>query len=70
MNLSILVSCLVLMIPAAAPAAGDSDPSILVSLQKRIPAEQEEGAFILVNEIQEWKASETDAWHPHRQPCF
>ena len=70
MRSSILVSILVLMTLAAKPATGDADPSILVSLQKRIPSDQEEGAFILVNEIQEWRASETaiiicDMWDNH-----
>jgi nicotinamidase-related amidase len=41
-----------------------------ISLQKRIPSEVDAGAFVLVNEIQEWKGSETaiiicDMWDQH-----
>ncbi len=67
---SILLSCLVLF-PAAGTAATEDQGHLLrVSLQKRIPSELDEGAYIIVNEIQEWNASETaiiicDMWDEH-----
>ena len=67
---SLLISFLFMCAPAAMYAATDSGQMIRVSLQKRIPSEVDEGAFVLVNEIQEWKGSETaiiicDMWDQH-----
>ena len=50
-----------------------SDQVVRVSLQKRIPSELEPGAFILVNEVQEWQGKETaiiicDMWDQHWNP--
>jgi hypothetical protein len=58
-NFSVLVTCLVLFAFAAKAEIKETGEIISVSLQKRIPSELDEGAFIIVNEIQEWNANET-----------
>ncbi|MBT6005396.1 MAG: hypothetical protein HOG79_06730, partial [Prolixibacteraceae bacterium] len=50
--------------------SNEKEQIIKVSLQKRIPSELDEGAFMLVNEIQEWNSMETaiiicDMWDDH-----
>ena len=47
-----------------------SDQVISVSIQQRIPSDLDEGAFMLVNEVQEWNGQETaiiicDMWDQH-----
>ena len=69
-NFSMLLVCLLLFAYALEAKSNDSGHPIKVSLQKRIPSELDEGAFIMVNEIQEWKSSETaiiicDMWDKH-----
>jgi nicotinamidase-related amidase len=67
---SLLLSSLILFSQAALALNEDSGALIRVSLQKMIPSELDAGAFIMVNEIQEWKGSETaiiicDMWDQH-----
>ncbi|MCK4853865.1 MAG: isochorismatase family protein [Bacteroidales bacterium] len=69
-NVFLLVLCLVIFKPAVKAETRETDQTILVSLQKRLPSEAEEGAFIIVNEMQEWKGNETaiiicDMWDKH-----
>ena len=68
--LTLLPVCLLLS--ATVSEAGGSEPGqlIKVSTQKRIPSELDKGAFIMVNEIQEWQSHETaiiicDMWDKH-----
>ncbi|KPL13342.1 MAG: hypothetical protein AMS26_14800 [Bacteroides sp. SM23_62] len=61
---------MVLFASAVTAKTKETGEIISVSLQKRIPSELDEGAFIIVNEIQEWKAGETaiiicDMWDKH-----
>ena len=47
-----------------------NDEMIKISVQKRIPSDLDEGALIIVNEIQDWQGSETaiiicDMWDKH-----
>ncbi len=51
-NVFLLVLCLVIFKPAVKAETRETDQTILVSLQKRLPSEVEEGAFIIVNEMQ------------------
>lgn len=69
-TLSLLAVCLMLSVTVS--LAGGSEPGDLieVSIQKRIPAELDEGAYIMVNEIQEWQSQKTaiiicDMWDKH-----
>jgi nicotinamidase-related amidase len=69
-NHSLLLLCLVLVAPAVQAKTKETGDMIKVSLQKRIPSEPDVGAFIVVNEIQQWKAAETaiiicDMWDRH-----
>lgn len=67
--LSVLAS-FVLLNPMVKAEYRETGQTIRVSLQKRIPSELDDGAFIMVNEIQEWKGHETaiivcDMWDKH-----
>jgi len=67
---SMLVLCLVLFAALVNAENRETDQTIKVSIQKRLPSEVEEGAYIMVNEIQEWKGGETaiiicDMWDKH-----
>ncbi len=69
-NFLLLGLCLVLSAPAGLAETEKTGQTIKVSLQKRIPSESAEGAYIIVNEIQEWKGPETaivicDMWDKH-----
>jgi nicotinamidase-related amidase/type 1 glutamine amidotransferase len=70
MKYSLLVLCMVLVLPVLKAGSDDTDQILTVSLQKRIPSELDEGAFIMINEVQEWKGNETaiivcDMWDKH-----
>ena len=70
MNYSLFVLCLVLITTAVKAESNGTGQIIKVSVQKRIPSELDEGAFIMVNEIQEWRGEETaiivcDMWDKH-----
>jgi len=70
MNYSLLALCMVLVLPALKAESNGTGQIIKVSLQKRILSELDEGAFIMVNEIQDWKGEETaiiicDMWDKH-----
>ena len=68
--LSLPTLLLILFIPNTQAKSNKLGQMINVSLQKRIPSELDEGAFIIVNEIQEWNGNETaiiicDMWDEH-----
>jgi len=66
----VLLFMLVSFAPAVQAETKESGPKIKVSLQKRVPSELDTGAFVIVNEIQEWNGNETaiiicDMWDEH-----
>ncbi len=68
--LPILLLCLVCPSVQGRAEINNNGHVLKVSLQRRIPSALDEGAYIIVNEIQEWKGSETaiivcDMWDRH-----
>lgn len=66
----LLILLLVLFGFTVLAKSNEADQVMKVSLQKRLPSELDEGAFIVVNEIQDWNSSETaiiicDMWDDH-----
>jgi len=67
---SILLLSLIIITPMTYAKAKDPGQTIKVSLQKRIPSDLDEDAFMMVNEIQDWNGNETaviicDMWDEH-----
>ena len=65
-----LLLCIFCTVPHGRAEAKYNEAVLKVSLQMRVPSELDEGAYIMVNEIQEWKCSETaiiicDMWDRH-----
>ena len=65
-----ITTILVLSMTIAQAKSYKAEQVVRVSLQKRIPSDVEPGAFIIVNEIQEWNGAETaiiicDMWDEH-----
>lgn len=61
---------LVISLPGLQAETKNTGEKIKVSLQKRIPSDLEEGALVIVNDIQEWNSTETaiiicDMWDQH-----
>ena len=68
--ISVLILSLILIQPPTQAQNKVTGQVIKVSIQRRIPSELDEGAFTIVNEIQEWNANETaiiiyDMWDKH-----
>lgn len=66
----VLVLSLVILVPALQAKTKETGEMIKVSLQKRIPSDLDEGALMMVNDIQKWNGKETaiiicDMWDQH-----
>lgn len=67
---SLVVLSLLLVLPSVQAKNKATGQTIKVSLQKRIPSDLDEGASMIVNNIQEWDSKETaiiicDMWDKH-----
>jgi len=67
---TLFIMLLALYTPVTQAQTKNSDQKIKVSLQKRIPSKLDQGAYIIVNDIQEWNPEETaiiicDMWNEH-----
>ena len=67
---SIIMFSIFLIAPSVQAQIKTTVPTIKVSLQKRIPSDLDEGASMIVNDIQEWNGKETaiiicDMWDKH-----
>ena len=67
---SIIMFSIFLIAPSVQAQNKTTVPTIKVSLQKRIPSDLDEGASMIVNDIQEWNGKETaiiicDMWDKH-----
>ncbi len=65
-----LALSLALFIPTIQAKKNETGEMLKISLQKRIPSDLEEGAFMIVNNIKEWNSKETaiiicDMWDKH-----
>jgi nicotinamidase-related amidase len=66
----IITTILVLLVGIVQAKPKIPEQVLKVSLQKRIPSDLDEGAFIIINEIQDWSGEETaviicDMWDEH-----
>ena len=67
---AVVISSLLFVLPPVQAKNKIAGQTIKVSLQKRIPSDLDEGASIIVNDIQEWNGKETaiiicDMWDKH-----
>ena len=67
---SLVILSLLLVLPSVHARSKGTSQTIKVSLQKRIPSDLDEGASIIINDMQEWNCNETaiiicDMWDKH-----
>jgi len=65
-----ITTILVLFLDIAPATSIKTEQVLTVSLQKRIPSDLDSGAYIIINEIQDWESEETaiiicDMWDQH-----